>query len=79
LIETLQDAATVPLDIPSIGTQPQITPRTTPPSDHRPVVASFASDRAQSIGHAGGRADASLRWIKAIVSTSTGPSDLSFG
>ena len=41
LIETLQDAATVPLDIPSIGTQPQITPRTTPPSDHRPVMANF--------------------------------------
>jgi hypothetical protein len=41
LVGTLQDAGTVPLDIPSIGTQPQITPRTTPPSDHRPVLAHF--------------------------------------
>ena len=41
LIGTLQDAGTVPLDIPSIGTHPQTTPRTSPPSDHRPVVAHF--------------------------------------
>jgi endonuclease/exonuclease/phosphatase family metal-dependent hydrolase len=41
LIGTLQDAGTVPLDIPSIGTQPQITPRTNPPSAHRPVLAHF--------------------------------------
>lgn len=26
---------------PSIGTHPQITPRTDPPSDHRPVLAHF--------------------------------------
>lgn len=41
LIEHLTDAATVPLDIPSIGTQPQVAPRTDPPSDHRPVLAHF--------------------------------------
>ena len=41
LIGALQDAGTVSLDIPSIGTQPQTTPRTTPPSDHRPVLAHF--------------------------------------
>ena len=40
LIGTLQDAG------PSrwtslIGTHPQTTPRTSPPSDHRPVVAHF--------------------------------------
>ena len=39
LIGALQDAGTVSLDIASIGTQPQTTPRTTPPSDHRPVLA----------------------------------------
>ena len=41
LIGALQDAGTVSLDIQSIGTQPQTTPRTTPPSDHRPVLAHF--------------------------------------
>ena len=30
-----------PLDIPSIGFQLQVAPRTDPPSDHRPVVAHF--------------------------------------
>lgn len=37
----LTDAATVPLDVPSIGIQPQVAPRTDPPSDHRPVLAHF--------------------------------------
>jgi endonuclease/exonuclease/phosphatase family metal-dependent hydrolase len=41
LIGTLQDAATIPLDIPSVGTHPQTKPRTSPPSDHRPVLAHF--------------------------------------
>jgi len=41
LIEHLTDAATVPLDVPSIGLQPQVEPRTDPPSDHRPVLAHF--------------------------------------
>ena len=41
LIGALQDAGTVSLAIPSIGTQPQTTSRTTPPSDHRPVLAHF--------------------------------------
>ena len=41
MIGHLTDAATVPLDLPSIGTQPQMAPRTDPPSDHRPVVAPF--------------------------------------
>jgi len=40
-IGELQDAGTVSLDIPSIGARPQNTPRTTPPSDHRPVLAHF--------------------------------------
>src|SRR3954452_7883751 len=37
----LQNAATVPLEVPSIGVQPQTTPRAAgqPPSDHRPVLA----------------------------------------
>jgi endonuclease/exonuclease/phosphatase family metal-dependent hydrolase len=37
----LQHAATVPLQVPSIGVQPQTTPRAAgqPPSDHRPVLA----------------------------------------
>ena len=37
----LQDAATVPLAVPSVGMQPQTTPRAAgkPPSDHRPVLA----------------------------------------
>lgn len=41
LVGALTDAATVPLNIPSIGTQPQLAPRTNPPSDHRPVLAHF--------------------------------------
>jgi endonuclease/exonuclease/phosphatase family metal-dependent hydrolase len=41
LVGTLADAATVPLDVPSIGTHPQVAPRVDPPSDHRPVVAHF--------------------------------------
>jgi len=41
LIGALQDAETVPLDIPSIGTHPLTTPRTDPPSDHRPALAHF--------------------------------------
>ena len=41
MIEHLTDAATVPLDVPSIGIQPQVAPRTNPPSDHRPVIAHF--------------------------------------
>jgi hypothetical protein len=41
MIEQLTDAATVPLDVPSIGIQPQVAPRTDPPSDHRPVLAHF--------------------------------------
>jgi len=40
-IGELQDAGKVSLDIPSIGARPQNTPRTTPPSDHRPVLAHF--------------------------------------
>src|SRR3954471_4787696 len=38
-----RDAATVPIDVPSIGMQPQTTPRAAgqPPSDHRPAVAHF--------------------------------------
>jgi hypothetical protein len=41
LIGTLADTSAVPLDIPSIGAHPQTTPRTGPPSDHRPVLAMF--------------------------------------
>jgi endonuclease/exonuclease/phosphatase family metal-dependent hydrolase len=41
MIGHLTDAATVPLDVPSIGVQPQLAPRTDPPSDHRPVLAHF--------------------------------------
>src|SRR3954447_4617714 len=43
LTDRLRDAATVPLDVPNIGVQPQITPRAAgkPPSDHRPVLAHF--------------------------------------
>jgi endonuclease/exonuclease/phosphatase family metal-dependent hydrolase len=39
----LGEARTVPLEVPSIGVQPQATPRAAgqPPSDHRPVVARF--------------------------------------
>jgi endonuclease/exonuclease/phosphatase family metal-dependent hydrolase len=37
----LNDATTVPLDVPSIGVQPNLAPRTDPPSDHRPVLAHF--------------------------------------
>ncbi len=42
LVGSLQSARTVPLDVPSIGVEPRVTPRVTPaPSDHRPVVAVF--------------------------------------
>jgi predicted extracellular nuclease len=41
MVEHLTDATTVPLDVPSIGVQPNTTPRTDPPSDHRPVLAHF--------------------------------------
>jgi endonuclease/exonuclease/phosphatase family metal-dependent hydrolase len=37
----LTSAATVPLDVPSVGVHPRAAPRTDPPSDHRPVVARF--------------------------------------
>jgi hypothetical protein len=39
----LTEARTVPLEVPSIGVQPQTAPRATgePPSDHRPVLARF--------------------------------------
>lgn len=40
LADPLQDASTVPLDVPSMGVRPQVAPRAAgrPPSDHRPVV-----------------------------------------
>jgi len=41
LVTKLLQAATVPLDIPSIGVQPTTAPRSDPPSDHRPVVTRF--------------------------------------
>src|SRR4051812_25863088 len=43
LTQPPRDAATVPIDVPSIGTRPQTTPRAAgqPPSDHRPAVAHF--------------------------------------
>jgi hypothetical protein len=41
LVQTLTDAATIPLDLPSVSTHPQLAPRTDPPSDHRPVLAHF--------------------------------------
>jgi endonuclease/exonuclease/phosphatase family metal-dependent hydrolase len=41
LVGHLTDAAAVPLDVPSIGVQPDMAPRTDPPSDHRPVLARF--------------------------------------
>lgn len=41
LVGTLADAATIPLDVPSVGAQLQRTPRIDPPSDDRPVVAHF--------------------------------------
>jgi hypothetical protein len=41
LVGKLIDAATIPLDVPSIGTNPHLEPRVDPPSDHRPVVAHF--------------------------------------
>jgi endonuclease/exonuclease/phosphatase family metal-dependent hydrolase len=41
LLAPFTDAATVPLDVPSIGIQPTTAPRTDPPSDHRPVLAHF--------------------------------------
>ncbi len=40
LTSHVQDAATIPLDVPSIGVKPRTTPRVTPaPSDHRPALA----------------------------------------
>ena len=44
LAEHLTTARTVPLEVPSIGVQPQASPRAAgrPPSDHRPVLARFA-------------------------------------
>jgi endonuclease/exonuclease/phosphatase family metal-dependent hydrolase len=39
MVGHLVGASTVPLDVPSVGATPQVTPRSTPPSDHRPVVA----------------------------------------
>src|SRR4051794_7901450 len=41
MITHLVTAETVPLDVPSMGVQPQVAPRTDPPSDHRPVLARF--------------------------------------
>jgi endonuclease/exonuclease/phosphatase family metal-dependent hydrolase len=41
LIQTFKEAATVDLDVPSVGATPRMTPRVDPPSDHRPVVAHF--------------------------------------
>jgi len=41
MVGHLDDAATVPLDVPSVGVQPNLAPRTDPPSDHRPVLAHF--------------------------------------
>jgi hypothetical protein len=41
LVGRLTTAATVPLQLPSIGVRPQTTPRRNPPSDHRPVLAHF--------------------------------------
>ncbi|HET6877477.1 MAG TPA: endonuclease/exonuclease/phosphatase family protein [Jatrophihabitans sp.] len=41
LVDKLVDAATLRLDVPDMGTQPQLQPRVHPPSDHRPVVARF--------------------------------------
>jgi hypothetical protein len=41
MVSHLTDAATVPLDVPSIGLQPDTAPRTDPPSDHRPVLGHF--------------------------------------
>jgi hypothetical protein len=41
LLGHFTDAATVPLDVPSIGVRPTTAPRTDPPSDHRPVLAHF--------------------------------------
>jgi endonuclease/exonuclease/phosphatase family metal-dependent hydrolase len=46
LVGTIRDAATVPLGIPSIGAQPQVAPRTSPPSDHRPVLVHFGTGDA---------------------------------
>jgi exonuclease III len=39
----LLETRAVPLDVPSIGVQPQLAPRAggDPPSDHRPVLARF--------------------------------------
>lgn len=41
LTDLLKDASTVPMELPSMGIQPQLAPRAAgrPPSDHRPVVA----------------------------------------
>jgi endonuclease/exonuclease/phosphatase family metal-dependent hydrolase len=43
LSDRLQEAGAVPLDVPSVGAQPRVSPRAAgePPSDHRPVVARF--------------------------------------
>jgi endonuclease/exonuclease/phosphatase family metal-dependent hydrolase len=43
LSRRLQEARTVPLDVPSMGEQPRLSPRPAgrPPSDHRPVVVRF--------------------------------------
>jgi hypothetical protein len=39
MIGRLTKAATVPLDVPSIGVEPQMARRNGPPSDHRAVLA----------------------------------------
>lgn len=43
LSRRLEEARTVPLDVPSMGAQPRVSPRAAgePPSDHRPVVVRF--------------------------------------
>ena len=41
MVGHLISAATGPLDVPSVGVQPHVVPRTNPPSDHRPVLATF--------------------------------------
>jgi endonuclease/exonuclease/phosphatase family metal-dependent hydrolase len=41
MVSHLTDAATVPLDVPSVGLQPRTAPRTDAPSDHRPVLGRF--------------------------------------
>jgi endonuclease/exonuclease/phosphatase family metal-dependent hydrolase len=41
LTDPMHEASTIPLDVPSMGTRPQLTPRAAgnPPSDHRPAIA----------------------------------------